>query len=108
MEERTGLLFIMVLGAAWACDARELANPDLWMNDITKSEASGNSFSRRYPYLVFLLSCLTRQIEWRHVFIHRNKLKCSSLYLCYQFFQLYHNKCVIFRLEYNKCMILKK
>ena len=32
MEGRMGLLFLVVLGAAWACDARELAN----------SETSGN------------------------------------------------------------------
>ena len=26
MEGRTGLLFLVVLGAAWACDSRELTN----------------------------------------------------------------------------------
>ncbi|RDX68246.1 Prosaposin, partial [Mucuna pruriens] len=29
MEGRIGLLFLVVLGAAWACDARELANSEL-------------------------------------------------------------------------------
>ncbi|KAI9115863.1 hypothetical protein K1719_012793 [Acacia pycnantha] len=29
MERGTGLLFLVILGAAWACDARELANTDL-------------------------------------------------------------------------------
>ncbi|TKY63617.1 Prosaposin protein [Spatholobus suberectus] len=29
MEERVGLLFLILLGAAWACDARELANSEL-------------------------------------------------------------------------------
>ncbi|KAK7349713.1 hypothetical protein VNO77_07313 [Canavalia gladiata] len=29
MEERKGVLFLILLGAAWACDARELAKPEL-------------------------------------------------------------------------------
>nr|AFK37011.1 unknown [Lotus japonicus] len=29
MKGRMGLLFLIVLGTAWACDARELANPEL-------------------------------------------------------------------------------
>ncbi|KAK7294829.1 hypothetical protein RJT34_17726 [Clitoria ternatea] len=35
MEGKTGLLFLIVLGAAWACDARELAKPDQW-NELRK------------------------------------------------------------------------
>ncbi|KAK7340028.1 hypothetical protein VNO77_20720 [Canavalia gladiata] len=30
MEKRMGLLFLLALGAVWASDARELANPDHW------------------------------------------------------------------------------
>lgn len=46
MAERMGLLFLVVLGVAWACDARELANPDRRSNIAitSKSETSGNIF----------------------------------------------------------------
>ncbi|XP_028764560.1 proactivator polypeptide-like 1 isoform X2 [Neltuma alba] len=40
MEERTGLLFLVVLSAAWICDAREMANPGLWRNNTAKSDSS--------------------------------------------------------------------
>ncbi|KAH1194339.1 Prosaposin [Glycine max] len=36
---RMGLLFLVVLGAAWACDARELANPDLLSKLSRKPDA---------------------------------------------------------------------
>ncbi|KHN34705.1 CBL-interacting serine/threonine-protein kinase 10, partial [Glycine soja] len=39
MEGRMGLLFLVVLGAAWACDARELANPDLLSKLSRKPDA---------------------------------------------------------------------
>lgn len=41
MEEGTGLLFLIMLSAAWACDSRELANRDLWRNNTAKSDYSG-------------------------------------------------------------------
>lgn len=37
-----GLLFLVVLGAAWACDARELANPDLLSSNTANSDTSDN------------------------------------------------------------------
>ncbi|KAK4253390.1 hypothetical protein QN277_010708 [Acacia crassicarpa] len=40
MEERTGLLFLVVLISACVCDARELALPDLWRNNTGKSDYS--------------------------------------------------------------------
>ena len=40
MEGRIGLLFIVVLGFALACDARGLANP--WSIIATNSVSSGN------------------------------------------------------------------
>lgn len=42
MEGRMGLLFLVVLGAAWACDARELANPDLLSSNTANSDTSDN------------------------------------------------------------------
>lgn len=42
MVERTGLLFLVVLSAACVCGARDLANPDLWTNNTTTSDYSGN------------------------------------------------------------------
>ncbi|KAJ1402452.1 Saposin-like type B, region 1 [Sesbania bispinosa] len=46
MEKKLGLLFLVLLGAAWACDGRELANPDhLSINTAN----SGSSGLRRIP-----------------------------------------------------------
>lgn len=42
MEGRMGLLFLVVLGAAWACDARELAKPDLLSSNTANSDTSHN------------------------------------------------------------------
>ncbi|XP_057435368.1 uncharacterized protein LOC130728054 [Lotus japonicus] len=41
MEMRLGLLFLVVLGAAWACDAKELANPFHWSINRVNSGSSG-------------------------------------------------------------------
>ncbi|KAF7825443.1 prosaposin [Senna tora] len=43
MEGRMKLLFLFMLGAAWACDARELANPDLLSSNIAKSDTSAQT-----------------------------------------------------------------
>ncbi|CAJ1810698.1 unnamed protein product [Sphenostylis stenocarpa] len=40
MEGRMGLLFIVILGAAWACDARKVANLDQMRNNTTNSGTS--------------------------------------------------------------------
>jgi len=42
MEGRMGLLFLVVLGAAWACDAREVPNLDQMRNYTANTGISGN------------------------------------------------------------------
>jgi len=37
MEGRMTLLFLLVLGAAWVCDARELANRDHFISNTANS-----------------------------------------------------------------------
>ncbi|KAI4353527.1 hypothetical protein L6164_002470 [Bauhinia variegata] len=40
MEGRVGLLFLIMLSAAWACGAREMVNPDLLGSSAANSEIS--------------------------------------------------------------------
>lgn len=42
MEGRMGLLFLLVLGGAWACDGRELANCDQLSSNTANSGSSDN------------------------------------------------------------------
>lgn len=37
-----GLMFLVVLGVAWACDAREMANRDRWSINAANTGYSGN------------------------------------------------------------------
>lgn len=45
MGVRVGLLFLVVLGISWACDARQLQTSDLSSKSIGFSDFSGNSFN---------------------------------------------------------------
>jgi len=61
MEGRMGLLFLVVLGAAWACDARELANLDQMRNYTANTDTSGNMFTNFIlSFLCLLLFCFGR------------------------------------------------
>jgi hypothetical protein len=61
MGGRIGLLFVVVLGVALACDARGLlANPYQWSIIAANSASSGNNVDL-YVNFYFLLIILLRQ-----------------------------------------------
>lgn len=43
MERRVGLLFLFLLGACWACDARQLGEPELSVLQVSKREQDKES-----------------------------------------------------------------
>jgi hypothetical protein len=45
MEVRVGLLFVLVLGASWACDARQLGNTEFYSGNGRIFEISGKFFN---------------------------------------------------------------
>ncbi|OIW17377.1 hypothetical protein TanjilG_22489 [Lupinus angustifolius] len=95
MAERMLLLFLVVLGASWACDSRELPNLDLWSN-LAFTSKSGTSELSRIPDVCSL--CEEYTIKALH---YLNEKKTQN-----EIIDILHNTCYQFHSFHKKCISL--
>ncbi|XP_027350740.1 proactivator polypeptide-like 1 [Abrus precatorius] len=93
MEKRMKLLFLVLLGAAWACDAREVANPDHWNSNTANY---GNSELSRKPDIC---ACCEEYTARALDYLNENKTQIKIT-------DILHNTCYRFSSIRQKCITL--
>ncbi|TKY65709.1 Prosaposin protein [Spatholobus suberectus] len=93
MEGRLGLLFLVVLGAAWACDARELANLDQLSSHTANSGTS--ELSRKPNVCTLCEEYTTKALDY----LNENKTQQEII-------DMLHNTCHQLQSFKQKCIAL--